>query len=914
MNNKAKLIGVLSLGALLLTGCGDTHETEVNYTYRTFLSTNPTTWNVHTWETSDESYIQSFTEMGLYDLGFNANKDGYVWLNEMAAAEPIMVDPNTVSDEEYDLHYNQGTSFGDLASGMIWDIPLNQNAKWEDGSAINAKTYVDSMERLLNPRYANYRADGYYSGDLILANAENYFKSGRQTIEPAYDHFNLSNGSVTNGGTGYWFINLGQTTGYFNSVFTGNVGDQGNFYQVLNNRSASSTAAVELAAARITAGVAYYLHRFVYTPGSTALEQSDDRDDWADMWDDAGNSTFRPSDVSSTMFQNDRTYIDLTEFDNKTVYTTVSRSTSWEEDNRVRYTQSDLRADLSTFVSAISRNNNSSWNWQLPLFTYIQNEDAGLEPENIGIAAIDDYTIRLYLARSITSLNLKFSLIGNWIVNVDLYDRLTQSGANNSRFTTYASGSVDNYMAYGPYKLTHYESGNRIVVERNNNWYGYTDGKHEGQFTMECLDTRIISDHNTALNEFLAGRLDDIDLTATDMRTYGNSSRRTTTYESYTQKVSFNSNRSRLLQRQQGGTAINKTILANIDFRKGLSLALDRENFASSTTGGSRAFTGLLNDLYLSNNATGETYRSTPQGRSVYNAVYSNLGGDEIGEEIALPETSYGYNRALAVQYVAKALRDELASSENGSLQHGDTVTIEFRVYDATSETTIGMYNFINTAWTSVFNEAKALAGASDINFSLTTVTDQDYYDSATNGNYDMIFSIWGGATVDPYGLMEVYCSSTFTNCCEFGFKGYQDSVTLEIDSDGDGTPEERTFQGWYQYMTSTLNEAQFGDDTTQMDDSTYAQWERVHNTKLNVLAGLEAGILNRFEAVPIVARGSSSLLSFKVENGSSSYINLIGYGGVRYMTFNYNDTEWSNWLASLSDQGISLRDLYTAA
>ena len=888
----------------LLAGCDPSGPQSGVHTYRTFLSTNPTLWNTHTWETNDEAYITSFTEMGLYDLVFNENRDGYAFMPEMAAAEPVSVDPTTLSDEEFDLFLE--ADIGNPTRGMIWDIALNEAACFEDGTAINAKTYVDSMERLLNPQYANYRADSYYSGELVLLNAEDYYKSGRETIEAAFDHVNKTTGAVESG-NGIWYINLGQATPYFNALFTGEQG-AGNFYSVLNNRSQDSTDAVELAAERITYGVAYYLYQFVYTPGSSELANSPDKADWEAFYEDG----FRPDQVSSTMFENDKTYIDLMEFDNKEVYTTVNKgNTSWNDENTVRYTQADLKRDLSTFIGGVTPSyRNSAWNWELPLFTQISHDLSGLTQEDLGIKAIDDYTIRLYLTKPITSLNLRFALTGNWIVDVALYDRLTQTGANNTKFTTYGSNSVDNYRSYGPYKLTHYESGNQINISRNDKWYGYTDGRHEGMYEMDAIVTRIIPDHNTALQEFLAGNLDDIDLTSQDMARYGSSSRRTTTYESYTQKISFNSDRPTLLRRQNdsgNGGNINKTILANTDFRRGLSLAINRTSFAAQTTGGSRAFTGLLNDLYIANNADGTSYRSTPQGKSVYAAVYGDLGGETIGSGEALAESAYGYNNALAVEYVAKALRDEVASSAEGHFRSGDTIDIEFRVYDNESETTIGMFNFLNQAWTEVLQEAAAKAGVqASLNFH--TVTDQDYYTSATSGRYDLIFSIWGGATIDPYGLMEVYCAADFPNNCEYGFKGRQNLATLDIDSDGDGVAETKTFDEWYHLMTEGINEAQYGDDPAEMDETTYQQWQAAHEQRLNILAGLEIGILNRFEAVPIVARGTSSLMSYKWENGSETYVNLIGYGGVRYMEANMDDVEWANFVAQ---QGGNLSSLY---
>ena len=92
--------------------------------------------------------------------------------------------------------------------------------------------------------------------------------------------------------------------------------------------------------------------------------------------------------------------------------------------------------------------------------------------------------------------------------------------------------------------------------------------------------------------------------------------------------------------------------------------------------------------------------------------------------------------------------------------------------------------------------------------------------------------------------------------------------------------------------------------------DAGYEEYLTIHNKKLTVLAGLEAGIINRFEAIPLVARGTSSLLGFKVENATNTYVSLIGYGGIRFLKFNYTNSQWSEWCSSHKNQ---LGDLYKA-
>ena len=51
---KLIIVGLTSL--LVITGCKGKKKVGVGeYTYNTYLSTKPKTWNVHNWESSDES-------------------------------------------------------------------------------------------------------------------------------------------------------------------------------------------------------------------------------------------------------------------------------------------------------------------------------------------------------------------------------------------------------------------------------------------------------------------------------------------------------------------------------------------------------------------------------------------------------------------------------------------------------------------------------------------------------------------------------------------------------------------------------------------------------------------------------------------------------------------------------------------
>ena len=125
----------------------------------------------------------------------------------------------------------------------------------------------------------------------------------------------------------------------------------------------------------------------------------------------------------------------------------------------------------------------------------------------------------------------------------------------------------------------------------------------------------------------------------------------------------------------------------------------------------------------------------------------------------------------------------------------------------------------------------------------------------------------------------------------------FNEGYKHEIDSDGDGEKETKSMATWYTEVKGIA----------ETDERGSEEWNKKHQKILNILSGLEAAILNRFEAIPMVARASSSINSFKIENGSPTYINLIGYGGVRHMTFNYDDAEWAKFL----EEHPNLADLY---
>lgn len=166
------------------------HEWDMNskqYVYKNAVGVLAKYWNIHDYETTDDAYPVDFIVSGLYNIIFNDELHavegrepyaGYKIIPEMAAGDPVDV---TEAVKAAHPEFNIPES---ATKGYAYQIDLNKNACWENGTPINADTYIYSMKQLLDPKMINYRATDYFSGALCIAGAEQYYYGGR-TVKTA---------------------------------------------------------------------------------------------------------------------------------------------------------------------------------------------------------------------------------------------------------------------------------------------------------------------------------------------------------------------------------------------------------------------------------------------------------------------------------------------------------------------------------------------------------------------------------------------------------------------------------------------------------------------------------------------------------------------------------------------------------
>lgn len=757
----------LTVAALVLAGCrrGSSSEPlpeDKKYTYSTTISGSPRNWSSHEWETNTDSLIPGYAEMGLYDFIINDDLDGYEIIPEMADGEPVDVSSTLTPAER--------TRFGVGAGeeGLKWEINLNPNAKWDDGTPINADDYLWSMEQLLKPEMLNRRADSYYQGTLALGNARAFRYGGTEDYIPIGDD---SKASVDDKEYVSLFVYLEE--------FEGSIFDYVDAY-----------------------GAGLF---------PTLVDAVDSGD-----FGVAGGPVV---------------YVEITNENEAEITALLEEFLAPFEE-----LLEDLRDELVFKKVGV----NVAF-------------DFHSENRAVGILKSGEYQITLLLAAPITEFFLKYNLSGNWIVKKDIYNA-GKTVVNGIEKTTYGT-SLDTYASFGPYKLTHYQKDKLITLTKNEHWYGYSDGKHVGQFQTTDIRVQIVPEHATSLAMFERGEIDDIDLEAADLDKYKNSSNLLYTPESYTRKVTMSTDWVSLQSRQSEG--VNKTILTNIKFREAFSWALDRLNFTQTLTSGSMPYLAPINGLYVSDPETGVAYRNTDQGKSVISSIF---GDNETG-----------YNLTKARTLLTEAYNEELASTKEGSLKEGDTVRLTFWVYGE-GQIYTQYAQFLDDAL-KIAAEGTPLEGKIEVDKRV----DEDYPDRMMAGEADMCFSTWGGATMDPFGIMEVYTKDSLKY--EYGFHPDVEELTLTIN----GVEETRTWVEW----EFELNDGAGKYHGTKADVE----------VRLDVLAGMEKALIEKWLFVSVYAFSNASMFSHKIKQATLEYVNLVGYGGIRFMTYNFDDAAWTAYL-----------------
>ncbi|HRX07963.1 MAG TPA: ABC transporter substrate-binding protein [Candidatus Limiplasma sp.] len=514
----------------------------------------------------------------------------------------------------------------------------------------------------------------------------------------------------------------------------------------------------------------------------------------------------------------------------------------------------------------------------------------GASWDEVGLKKVDDYTIDIILEKRVAeaSFYVPYNLSSNWLVYKPLYESCKMffdaDGAavateeEAATVTTNYCTSLDTSIGYGPYKLTYFELDKQFTLERNDAWYGYADGRHVGQYQTDKIVYTVIAEQATRLLAFLAGELDDVGLVAADMEKYASSEYIRYEPQSYTTKISFNTMYDKLLEH---GT--NSQVVVIDEFRQAFAFALNREEFATAYTAAGSAGYGMLNYQYVYNPFTGALYRDSEPAKDALVTLYGVEYGE--GKEYATLDEAYdamtGYDIAKAQALMATAYDKAVAA---GIYDGTSEIEIEFRVYN--SDTIyVQMFTYLDT------QIKEAIKGSGfEGKLSLKMTVDPDYYETMYSGGADMIFTTWGGAAMSPFTMLaQVYTDAAdgSGNQMEVGYDTTMIDMTLTVD----GAEITDTLRNW----TLWANNA----DVEVLDAAIGKFADLSYESRCAFVAKMELCFLSYYTTTPLYYRNVASLDSQKINNAVSTYLQLVQFGGISYLTYNYDDAEWADYIAN---------------
>ena len=808
---KKTLAIVLTLCMLLSCSLALAEESTADtYTYHTYSTALGNNWNPHTWETNADDSILGYLSSPFCTMSILDSENGvYQWIYEMATS----IEDVTAECRDDLTKYNVSLKDGDTAdtaeSGYVFEIKLNPEATWENGEAINADTYIYSMQQLLNPEMKNYRANLYYAGESAVAGGLEYYNAGSTAYIDNYD------------GSAYAFTVADLTKG-----------DDGAYVTAEGNP------------------VYVALQDALNWLGGEALGT------YVDAY---GEAYFGVDDYNTLLGMAD-------------------------ENGRIALTDESL-ALITGVITAVADWGETEENVPGYLVYAKTFEDCDYD-STVGCYKVDDYTIRYVCAQYIDFNYFLTSCTSTWLVYEPYYE--AGKDTTGSLVTTDYGTTVENTMSYGPYKIQSLQADKQIVFVQNENWFGYekqedgsllsmTNFEVDGESVQQYQATSIVIDvmeEAAAKQAFLKGELSEWSPSAEELVTYSSSDRLYKVDETYTMSFFFNCGLENLQTMDESKGNTNSVVLSNVNFRKAMSRAINRDEYVTATSGYKPTYS-LMNNLYYYDvyNDPTSSYRGSDEAMQAICNLYGVEYGD--GTPYATLKEAYdsinGYNQTEATELFTQACQELV---EAGLYTEGEDIYIRIGwAKGALDSTDYKACEILSS------NINAALAGTGFGTLTLEPIGNiNDRYGDVANGEYAIGYGAWGGAAFYPFRNFQVYCD---TEQYEINEAGCWDPSTETLTLTVNGEEVTMTWQEWSRALigTGAYTDADF-------------------TTKLQITADMEEEYLNKYYRIPLASTTACTMMSYQVDYYTEEYNIMYDFGGLRLMTFNYTDAEWADYVA----------------
>ncbi len=738
---KSKLLFVATAGVAMLLGSCQKGNKPDTYTYHSYTSALASNWNPHSWETNADNGVLGYLSDGFVSLApLNTEEGTYQWVYDMATSITDVTKSSAESLVKYhDMELADAEAYlEELEEGnpgqLVYQIKIREGLKWEDGTPINADSFIESGKRLLDPAMKNYRANLYYSGESALAGAFNYFYQGSQLyldnnltepqlVESEEDLHLSGDLLVQENGLGVRIM-LNSSLEWL----------QGNSIADYVDAYGDSMFDMEIWKELIAANVTTEDDKDGFLPLTQAnldLFKSF-LDAAAPEWGEDGSDWINYAFVEQIFAEKPFSSVGLEKVDNLTF-------------NYVMATPID---ESQAFVSF-----SSTW----------------LVHEN------------LYDANKDASGELAVSKYGTKIENTVSYGPYRL-----------ASLQADKQMVFerNP-NWWGYKTSEDGVISSTTNFK--VNGEYVEQYKSDKVVIDVLTDE-AAKQKFLAGELSEYSPTAAELSDYSLSDALYQVDETYTMSLFFNTDLKALQNMDAKEGNKNSVVLSDRNFRKAFSLSIDRAEFVTKTEAYKPAYS-LMNNLYYYDvwNDPTSSYRRSDEAMQAIVDLYGVEYG--AGKAYATLEAAYnsinGYNLTEAKSLMKEA-HDALV--EAGVYTSGQDIKIRIAYVkgplQSSEEAQVALLNkYINAAVEGSGFGKVVLEGVGNL---------ADRYGDVGKGKFAIGYGAWGGAAFYPFRNMQVYTDPDQYNINESAcWDPTTEKLTVKFDYNGEPFEDTLTWQTW---------------------------------------------------------------------------------------------------------------------
>ena len=526
-----------------------------------------------------------------------------------------------------------------------------------------------------------------------------------------------------------------------------------------------------------------------------------------------------------------------------------------------------------------------------------------LDWEKVGIKAVDGDLV-IILEKELSGFYLLYSLTDSWLVHEETYkacEVIDKDGIYQNSYGT----SADKFKSYGPYKLTAFQQDKEFRFEKNEHYHEYNDESDVPLYQTTQIVVQYVKEASTRLQMFENGQLDSYGLQADDMDDYSMSDYLYYTEGASTFFIAINPDARMLAEQEKAaGDNKNKTILSLLDFRKALSFAVDRVAFALACDPTSIPATAVFNKLIISDPENGVAYRTNEASKDIVLEFWGLA--DQVGEgkryqtkDEAIASIT-GVDLAQAKEKFQAAYDAAIAA---GLMDADDVVELKIGTPNNTTNFYKKGYEYLTNCWT---NAVKGTALEGKLTFTIDDTLGNAYADALRDNKVDILFGVgWQGSALNPYNLVSAYTKPSYQYDDSIDYTSINKAITFDEVTDVKGQVHKNvtlsaSVADWSinALAGETINayvvvDGEVTKDVIQLTAGSKADL----SFRTKILNACEAAILEQYTMLPLIDEASASLKSMKIKYYTETYVYGVGRGGVKYMTYNYDDYEWTKFV-----------------